>query len=431
MATFLMLAGIGVHAQSAAEIGLPDAPKASDRSIEDLNYLGGDVAMPPFADSIVDVNSGFRRALFSKGIALRVISMSQFVQNTLAAPVPADQQAYVGHSPFGNVMVQPILSADLRQLHLKHAQFYTGSVWNWVSWNPAGPKAFQLWDLYIYKEFGKDRVEMKAGYTSNGLDFIGLFVGGNTSTGPQGVYAVLPYEVGMSYFPLTTPGANFRVNGPKYTYLKSGFQRSIDPEGGPTEVERNHTGFRPVPHGDRLLVIEEAGYQRPAAAAPLLWFRTGYMHNNTPYLSFAEGKKEPGNHAAFALMDYQVRQPSPTQPAHGLYVGGTVIQAASRFNAYDLYFEARMYQKAPCRSRPDDLLSVVSTYGGHSRYLTDALVAQGKTVWRNGASLTGSYSLPVHNGQFATLGLSYIRGQAITPRVSDALTFNATYLLFF
>ena len=425
-----MLAGMSVHAQSTAENALPDAPTASERSIEDLNYLGGDTAMPPFADSLIDVNSGFRRALFSKGMALRIISLTQFVQNALAAPVPADQQVYVGHHPFGNVMIQPILSADLRQLHLKHAQFYSGSVWNWVSWNPAGPKAFQLWDLYFYKEFGKDRVEMKAGYTSNGLDFIGLFVGGNTSTGPQGVYAVLPYEVGMSYFPLTTPGANFRVNGPKYTYLKSGFQRSIDPDGGPTEVQRNHTGFRPVPHGDKLLVIEEAGYQRPAAA-PMLWFRAGYMHNNTPYLNFADGKKEPGNHAAFALMDYQLRQPSPTQPVHGLYVGGSVIQAAARFNAYDLYYEARIYQKAPFRSRPADLVSVVSTYGGHSRYLTDALVAQGKTVWRNGASLTGSYSLPVHSGQFATLGLSYIRGQAITPRVSDAFTFTATYLLFF
>ena len=420
------------HAQDTPDAPSPAAPSHNEaRSVEDLNYLGGDVAMPPFADSIIDINSGFRRALFSKGMALRVISMNQFVQNTLAAPVSADQQVYVGQRSFGNDMIQPILSADLRQLHLKHAQFYTGGVFNWVSWNPAGPKAFQLWDLYFYKEFGNDRVEMKAGYTSNGLDFIGLFVGGNTSTGPQGVYAVLPYEVGMSYFPLTTPGANFRVNGPKYTYLKSGFQRSIDPDGGPAEVQRNHTGFRPVPPGDKLLVIEEGGYQRPAAAAPMLWFRAGYLHNSTPYLSFADGKKEAGNHAAFALVDYQLRQPSPTQPGHGLYAGGSFIQADARFNAYDLYYEARIYQKAPFRSRPDDLLSFVATYGGHSKYLTDSLVTQGKTVWRDGATATGSYSLPVRNGQFATLGLSYIRGQAITPRVSNALTFTATYLLFF
>jgi hypothetical protein len=163
VAILLPFAGSFGRAQTTAPSNVPDAAAPSPRSIEDLNYLGGDVAMPPFADSIVDVNSGFRQALFSKGMALRVISMSQFVQNTLAAPVPADQQVYVGHHPFGNVMIQPILSADLRQLHLNHAQFYAGSVWNWVSWNPAGPKAFQLWDLYFYKEFGKDRVEMKAG----------------------------------------------------------------------------------------------------------------------------------------------------------------------------------------------------------------------------------------------------------------------------
>ena len=400
--------------------------------MEDLNYLGGDAVMPPFSESMIDVNSDFRRALLSKGMALRVISQLQYAQNTLAAPVPADEQVYVGQRAFTSAMVQPIFTADLRQLHLTHAQLYVGSVWNWASWEPANPKALQLWDLYLYKEFGQDRVEVKAGYTSNGLDFVGLFVGGSTASGAQGVYAVLPYEIGMSYFPLTTPGINVRINGPEHIYIKSGLQRSIDPAGGPTEVQRNHTGFRFDPKGDKLLALEEVGYQRAAAAHTReMWLRAGYMHNSTPYVSFIDGKKASGNQGAYALADYQLRQPSPLQPAHGLYLGGSFINASARFNAYDLYYEARLYQMAPFRRRPSDQISLVASYTGHSRYLTDALVAQGKTVWRNGASLTGSYMLHTHKGQFASLGLSYFRGPTVTPRVDDTLTFAASYLLFF
>jgi len=432
LSVFVALAATAARAQTpSGASALPNAP-APQRSIEDLNYLGGDAAMPSFSESNIDIHSSFRQALFSKGMALRVISQLQYAQNTIAAPVPADQQVYVGQRAFTSAMVQPIFTADLRQLHLKHAQFYMGSVWNWASWEPANPKAFQLWDLYLYKEFGHDRVEVKAGYTSNGLDFVGLFVGGSTASGAQGVYAVLPYEVGLSYFPLTTPGLNIRINGPSHTYIKSGFERSVDPAGGPTEVQRNHTGFRFDPKGDKLFIVEEAGYQRAATAtARQMWLRAGYMHNSTPYVCFISGRKQSGNQGAYALVDFQLRRPSHLQPAHGLYIGGSFISASARFNAYDLYYEARIYQMAPFRSRPADQVSLVSTYTGHSHYLTDSLVAQGKSVWRNGASVTGSYSLHVHQGQFASLGLGYIRGPAITPRVSDALTFSVNYLLFF
>ena len=275
---YLLVAVIGAQAQTKSEAqNPPDIPQPAGRSMEDLNYVGGDTVMPPFSESLIDMHSRYRQALLSKGIALRVISSEVYNQNVLNGPIPADDQAYVGQRPFESAMVQPILTADLRQLGLQHAQFYLAGVWNWSSWTPANPKALQLWDLYIYKELGKDRVELKAGYVSNSLDFVGLFVGGSTATAAQGVYAVLPYELGMSYFPLTSPSANIRMRGPQNTYLKTGFQRSLDPNGGATEVARNHTGFRFDPHGDGLLLIEEAGFQRAAAAsAPDVWLRGGY-----------------------------------------------------------------------------------------------------------------------------------------------------------
>ena len=95
--------------------------------------------MPSFSDSIISVDSSYRKALFKKGLAFRVISQVQDVQNVLDAPVPSHDQVYVGQRPFEGAMAQPILVSDLRQLHLRSAQLYMGGVWNWVSWNPAGP----------------------------------------------------------------------------------------------------------------------------------------------------------------------------------------------------------------------------------------------------------------------------------------------------
>ncbi len=429
----LLCAGLFGTAQSnSARQGLPDSPTPAEHSIEDLNYLGGDAAMPPFTDSVIDIDSGFRRALLRKGLAFRVITGPQYTQNMLDAPVPADQQVYVGQRAFESMFAQPILSADLRQLRLRRAQLYMGAVWNWVSWNPAGPKSLQLWALYFYKEIGEDRLEVKAGYVANNMNFVGLFVGGSTATGAQGVYAVLPYEAGMSYFPLTAPSFNVRIRGPKNTYIKTAAQRSFDPNGGPAEVARNHTGFRFIPRGDKLVLIAEGGYLRAASAdAHEAWFRAGYIYNTTPYRNEATGQLESGNYCAYALMDDQLLKSGGEHPNHGLYAGGSFMMVPETMNPYARYYEARMYKEAPVRSRPDDVLSVVASRTGYSKVFTDNLVSEGKTVWRAGTTVTGSYSLHASRGNYVSLGLSYVDGPAITPRVPNALNFIANWSLFF
>jgi porin len=430
-----LLLFVGTSAQAQIATDAPQQPKAlraSETSLEDLNFRGGDAAMPPFSESVLDVNSSFRRALLSKGMALRLITSTQYAQDILKAPVAADKQAYVGDRPFGSILEHLILTSDLRQLGLHHAQLHVSGDWNWASWEPAGPKAFELWSLNFYKEFGRDRVETKVGYNSNDLEFVGMQVGGSTASGVQGVYAVLPYEVGMAFFPLTAPQFNLLVHGPSHTYVKSGLQRSLDANGGPATEARNHTGLRFDPKGDKLLVIEEAGYRRaPSATERETWFRAGYLHNSTLYTNQANGKKEPGNHAAFALMDYQLTKPNPLKPWQGLYMGCSAMTAASKFNPYDRYYEARLYKMTPFQKRPGDVASVLSTYTGHSKFFTDPLVAKGLGVWRNSGSLTGSYNIHLSPGNFLSLGLSYIRGAAITPHVDDTVTFAASYSLFF
>ena len=432
-AALLWWAGTLGYAQTASsDQGPPAAPANASFTMESLNYLGGDAAMPSFADSNIDQNSNYRTSLLRRGMALRAIAQIQYSQNMLEAPVSADQQAYVGQRPFEGAMIQPIFTADLRQLHMRQSQLYVGGVWNWVSWNPAGPKTFQLWDLYLYKSFGEDRIAFKAGYVSNGLDFVGFFVGGSTAAGAQGVYAILPYEVGMSYFPLTSPSFNVQVKGPKNLYFKAAAQRSLDPKGGPTEVARNRTGFRFVPHGDKLLSINEAGFLRPSQTdARQTWFRAGYMYNFTAFQNAATGRANSGNYCAYALVDHQLTQSNIDHPNRGLYLGASAEIAPKTLNPYARYYEARLYKEAPFRSRPDDVASLLASRTGYSSVFTGNLKAAGNTVWRASTTLTGNYSMRVSRGNYLGLGLSYDYGPAISPRTPNALKFVANWTSFF
>lgn len=432
VAGLLLFTSVRSGAQTAEEAQQAAAPAMSSSAGEGLNYLGGDAAMPPIADSMIDIHSSFRQGLLQHGIAVRVVTQTQYAQNLLDAPVPVDNQAYVGQRAFELGMVQPLITADLRQLHLHNTELYMGGVWNWVSWNPAGPKALQLWDLYLYKGFGEDRVQVKAGYISMSLDFIGLFVGGSTATGTQGVYAVLPYEAGMSYFPLTTPAATLRVRGPNRTYFKTGVQRSLDPAGGTTEVARNHSGFRFIPRGDKMLLLNEVGYLRNAAKdTHAAWLRGGYLYNTTGYKDLVTGENRSGNSCGFVLMDYQLRRSNLEHASHGLYAGASWMTAPERLNAYARYYEARLYKEAPFEKRADDLASVVASRTSYSSYFTDSLAARNKSVWRSGTTVTASYSAHASTGNYVSLAMTYMYGPAITPRVPNALKLTATWTAFF
>jgi hypothetical protein len=130
-------------------------------------------------------------------------------------------------------------------------------------------------------------------------------------------------------------------------------------------------------------------------------------------------------------MDYQLHRSNLEHPGHGLYAGGSFMTVPELLNPYARYYEVRLYKKAPLRRRPADLLSAVASRTNHSRYLTDNLVAEGKTVWRAGTTLTGSYSMRASPGNYVSLGLTYVYGPAITPRVPNALKFTGTWTTYF
>ena len=408
------------------------AAQFAPRSIEDLNLVGADIHMPPFSDTVFGVDSPYRRALYSKGFVLRANTTVSYTQNTLNPPVPAAQQAYVGERPSWFLMANPMLSYDMRAFHLHGAQLHTGTVLGWVSWGPDGPDSVSISNLYFFKSFAEGHLETKFGYVSNDFEFVGLYVGGALSTGSQGVYAILPYEVGLNHIPVPSPSFNLKLNGPKQLYFRGAVQRSIDPGGGPATIARNATALRFLVKGDKMVNVYEAGYNHaPLAASHESWVRAGYIHNTTPFPNSRTGIPTPGNFCAYILADHQFLQSDRARPSQGIYAGASAIGDSTDLNAYTRYYEFRLYDEGPFPSRPGDTLSFVATYSDFSRYTVAGLAAQGKGFWRNSSSLTGSYTVRMSRGNYLGAGLSFVAGPAITPRVANALSFTIAYNMFF
>jgi hypothetical protein len=103
----------------------------------------------------------------------------------------------------------------------------------------------------------------------------------------------------------------------------------------------------------------------------------------------------------------------------------------AELDVYRLYYEARLYYAAPFRSRPDDFASVVASYTAISQDYLRTLAAAGKTYSRASDSVTGSYTVRLARGTYLGLGLSYVNGPSVTPKVPSALTFTAQTSVFF
>ena len=180
-----------------------------------------------------------------------------FIQTHSLFRVAADDQHYVGQREFGAYSFNPVLSADLRQFGFHKAQLNINGQIQQSSWDPAQPYAATVSSLYLYKEFGEDRAELKIGYITTDFQFIGLQVGGQVASGAQGVYAVLPYEVGLSYSPIPAPAITLRYRLNQGFYLKGAAQRAAQPGSLQDALRRDAVGLRFLPHGDRLVLVGE------------------------------------------------------------------------------------------------------------------------------------------------------------------------------
>lgn len=400
--------------------------------IERLNQLGADTSFPPYADTITGVTNPLRANLLCDNVTYRIFNPPSFSYNTLQGPVAKAQEVFIGQRPTWSMGPSLGIIADLTALHLPGVQFNMTAIYGHASWFWAFANTLKMAQLVVYKPWFHDRLSVKAGYQDNDAEFVGSSVGGSMSSGSQGVYAVLPYEVGLSYMPLTSPTAIVRAQPVSDFYFKAGVQRSISASGEPADLRRDAAGFRFDPKGDRLLKVFEGGFNRAARPdAREFWVRGGYFVNNTPFANLRTQTSSPGNNCEFLLVDRQLRQSDRDQPGKGLYAGVSFIRVPPAMNAYTHYYEARIYKMAPFRHRASDLLSVVSSYSNYSRYFVNADLAAGKTAATHAATLTGSYSMRIRPGTYIIAGMSYDSRPAVTPRLPGALTVTTSAALFF
>lgn len=400
--------------------------------IEELNYLGADLVLPTFSDSVTGARNPLRRDMLCHDLTYRVVSNDSIAASPQSSPVTVPSQIYVGQRPTWTTASYFFLTADLRSIHLPGFQFNGVAVVSRTSWYPDTLEASKMMQAVLYKPFLHSRIELKAGYQNNDDQFVGMQVGGNASSGSEGVFAVPQNEIGLAYAPLSAPSVTVRVQPWGGFYAKGGVQRSASPAGGAEDLHRDAAGFRFAPKGDGLLSMLEGGYKHDAqAGTPATWVRGGYMENTTRYLSAKTNAYTSGNRAWFILADRQLRVTSDTAPTHGLYMGVSAISVPSDLNAYPSYDELRFYQVAPLRSRPHDMATLVLSHTGYSRFTRAQLAAAGKTTASSLSTVTASYSIHLGSGIYVSTGAAYNTPPAISPRLSGAFTATLQTMFFF
>ena len=197
-------------------------------------------------------------------------------------------------------------------------------------------------------------------YIGNNMEVIGLSVGGSLTTAARRMSILVRHMRWESRsLPTTAPASpnSSGLKAPKHTDLLTVAQRSIDPKGGPAEAERNHSGFRFIPHGEEP--PGETGYQRIASAtAHDIWFRAGYLHNSTPFTNLTTRAAQSGQ--SLRVCSDGLLKSNSLQPVKASIWRHSHGPPLWRFYGYDNDHQLRLYQKAPFRSRPFDMASAVS-----------------------------------------------------------------------
>jgi porin len=400
------------HAAEAADRAVsPPVISTPSPDFESLRVKGLNIALPGPQDTIDPDFVGIRSSLASLGIGYIGWSNNNFYNNLLPHEQNTfGQQTYNGQKPtfFTNNVMQ--LTYDLSRYGIPDGQIVLAGVYNFDTWEPAGPNAESLATLSYYQTFLNKQVELKLGYLSNVVEFWGPFLAGNLAASIFGPSANIPVELGISAYAWTTPGINIKFNGPEGLYNKVGIQRASNPDGPFAEKIANPSGLEWSTPNSGVLVMNEVGYRKGAAPGQLAtWVRAAPMFNTSRYIDFAVGGRNTGNYGAYFLADHQFVQLAPVdgQAARGIYAGVTAMYAPPELNRFSQYYELRLYGIGLLPSRPKDMLSLVFSRNDFSHYLVDAALQQGQLAHADSLSITAAYTAPIAPGIRAGIGLGY------------------------
>ena len=209
-ATFLLRATC--HAAEVAEsTAFGTAPATPTSDFQSLRIKGLTIALPGPQDTIDPDFAGIRSRLAALGIGYIGYSSNSFFNNMLPAErTTFGQQVYNGQKPtfFTNNVMQ--LTYDLSRYGISDGQIVVGGIYNYDTWEPAGPNALSLATLSYYQTFLDKQVELKVGYLANVVEYWGPFLAGNLSSSIFGPSGLIPVAAGLSAWAWTKPALSYR-----------------------------------------------------------------------------------------------------------------------------------------------------------------------------------------------------------------------------
>ncbi len=426
--------------QAAADRPASDAAQAGKDATTDiyarfdrLREQGALVRLPPIRDTILRDTGGMRSALAEHGIGVMLLSVNNAAYD-VSSPVPASPQRYNGQDFTASGFQQLLITYNFAPRGNDQSQFILGINSAAASWEPMGPRSkIALSRLAYYRTFNDRQWELKIGYVSNLLEYLGTYTGGSMTGGTQGLSAVIPFQVGLTRLPLAAPGFNLQYNGKNGFYNKFGLQRSVSPDGAQAEVDANSKGFRFRTPGSNLLLINEVGIKRNASPThQSIWLRAGVIQNWSNYRRFGEPTRSDGNRALYASGDVQLTlPPNRALPTQGWYAGASVHYAPQDRNLYTRYYEARAYRIGTFRNRPADMLSMTASHTKFSENASDAYTARGLSSADAMTTMTVSYMTRVQPGIYLSTGVSRITNPTFSPRMDDVLNLTLGLNMFF
>lgn len=432
-------------ASAAGAAEPPSAPPVTPATVaaqlaEDARYARLDrlreqgllVRVPSTRDTLLGDAGGVRSRLAEHGIGVMLISLNSAARD-LSAPASGPQY-YNGQNPTANTIQQLLLTYDLGGHGNDRSQLIVGMTAATASWAPMGPRSHgALSRLAYYRTFNDRQWELKIGYVSNTLEYLGVYTGGSLAGGAQGPNAVIPFQLGLARLPMAAPGFNLQYNGRNGFYNKLGMQRSTSPDGAQAEVDAHSDGFRfRTPHSN-LLLINEVGVKRDATPSRQhLWFRAGVIRNRSDYRQFDRAGRSSGNWAGYAAGDLQLTlPPDRVLPFQGWHAGASVHYAPPDRNLYSRYLEARAYRIGTFATRPVDMFSLTYSHTRYSGDAADLYATRGIAAERSASALTASYMARLYPGTYLSAGLSHVSHPAFSPRMGDALNLMLGLNLFF
>lgn len=409
-----------VSGGSAARAAAPLDPKFAE--FDKLLEPGNTSTFPGSADTATQDAGGYRSWLADHNIGFRSIVSANLTWNPLSTGQPDSPQRYNGQKFTVNSASENFeVSWRLDKLGAPNTMLFFGMNNTNTSFYPNGPSSLYIRNLGIYQSLFNGHLTIKAGFTPNYYEYVGLFVGGSPILA-AGIPGLLPVQAGLGADLANVPVVNVTAYGKQGSYVRVGVQRSTSVRGIPDEVEHRHgLGLHLTFKDAGPLYIGEVGIRRPAAAGThQMWLRAGGFYNDSNYVRF-DGRGTSANASLYALADRQITQPDQTAPGRGMYVGASAFWIPQSVNTGTQSYEARAYVIGALASRPKDTATIRVTYNKFSHDARDAQRARGIYANDDQLNITGSYSARVTHGLYVTPGVSYAKNPSFIGDFKDAL----------